>query len=567
MSVTTQAQGLSFVQYIADGIAANFPFIFTYSDPENIKVYVDSDEVTYTYLNAAEITPVVLPTVGQVVTIRRFTNSGTRAVDFSDGGQLSESLLDLDSNQLFYLCQEALDISNFGLGVDPLSATVDARNNRIINVANGVAPTDGINMSQIADLITAVNTAGDEATQSAADAAAALLAAQVAQAAAEAIEGIAQDAEDTVNAHVLNVANPHSVTKAQVGLSDADNTSDINKPVSTAQAAAIATAKAEAKAEVLDSSPATLDTLNELAAALGDDPNFATTIATALGNRLRTDTDAQGLTSPQKVNAKTNIDLQNVDNTSDATKNAAVATITNKTIDGVNNAITNVSLTTGVQGTLPIANGGTNGTTKVTAFDSLSPMTTLGDLIIGGSAGSGTRLAVGSNGQVLTLDSGSPVWITPTAGAVKIATIKDVKTSGTNGGSYTAGSWVTRDLNTLSDPSSIITSLSSNVFTLPAGTYHIKWSSPATGVDYFTTRLYNTTDSTEALTGSAAITASGSSWPVGSLSLGDGVLTIAGAKSFRIELRGATTNAGAGALGGQNSFTTPVYTQVTIQKI
>lgn len=38
---------------------------------------------------------------------------------------------------------------------------------------------------------------------------------------------------------------------------------------------------------VVDSSPATLDTLNELAAALGDDPNFATTLTNAIGNRIQ----------------------------------------------------------------------------------------------------------------------------------------------------------------------------------------------------------------------------------------------------------------------------------------
>jgi len=36
---------------------------------------------------------------------------------------------------------------------------------------------------------------------------------------------------------------------------------------------------------VVSSAPATLDTLNELAAALGDDPNFATTVATNIGNK------------------------------------------------------------------------------------------------------------------------------------------------------------------------------------------------------------------------------------------------------------------------------------------
>lgn len=37
---------------------------------------------------------------------------------------------------------------------------------------------------------------------------------------------------------------------------------------------------------LVDSAPSTLDTLNELAAALGDDPNFATTIANQLGNKV-----------------------------------------------------------------------------------------------------------------------------------------------------------------------------------------------------------------------------------------------------------------------------------------
>jgi len=41
----------------------------------------------------------------------------------------------------------------------------------------------------------------------------------------------------------------------------------------------------DAVANLVDSAPETLDTLNELAAALGDDPNFATTTATSLGNR------------------------------------------------------------------------------------------------------------------------------------------------------------------------------------------------------------------------------------------------------------------------------------------
>lgn len=79
------------------------------------------------------------------------------------------------------------------------------------------------------------------------------------------------------------------VTKSMVGLGNVDNTSDTDKPVSTAQASAIATAKSEAIADatsqvnaVIASAPAALNTLDELAAALGDDANFATTVTNSL---------------------------------------------------------------------------------------------------------------------------------------------------------------------------------------------------------------------------------------------------------------------------------------------
>ena len=48
---------------------------------------------------------------------------------------------------------------------------------------------------------------------------------------------------DTLSAkiqpHVTNTANPHSVTKAQVGLGNVDNTSDVNKPISSATQTAL----------------------------------------------------------------------------------------------------------------------------------------------------------------------------------------------------------------------------------------------------------------------------------------------------------------------------------------
>lgn len=51
------------------------------------------------------------------------------------------------------------------------------------------------------------------------------------------------DAQTNLNTHIGNKNNPHGVTASQVGLGNVNNTSDANKPVSTAQATAIADAK------------------------------------------------------------------------------------------------------------------------------------------------------------------------------------------------------------------------------------------------------------------------------------------------------------------------------------
>jgi hypothetical protein len=60
------------------------------------------------------------------------------------------------------------------------------------------------------------------------------------------------------------------------------------------------------------------------------------------------------ITSPTGL-VKTDVGLGNVDNTSDATKNSAIATLTNKTINGANNTLT-VRLANDVTGNLPVTN-------------------------------------------------------------------------------------------------------------------------------------------------------------------------------------------------------------------
>jgi hypothetical protein len=82
---------------------------------------------------------------------------------------------------------------------------------------------------------------------------------------------------------------------------------------------------------------------------------------------------------------------------------------------------TGLPLSTGVTGQLPIANGGTGQTTASAAFNALSPITTTGDLILGNGTNSATRLAIGTNGYVLTSNGTTASWAATSGGVTTIS--------------------------------------------------------------------------------------------------------------------------------------------------
>ena len=123
-----------------------------------------------------------------------------------------------------------------------------------------------------------------------------------------------------LNSHTSNTSNPHKVTKAQVGLGNVDNTSDANKPVSTAVQAAL-DLKADAedvytKTETYDQ--ATID--SKLAEKLDID-TASSTYATIDSLEAHT----SDTSNPHSV-TKVQVGLGNVDNTSDLAKPISNAT-------------------------------------------------------------------------------------------------------------------------------------------------------------------------------------------------------------------------------------------------
>ena len=79
---------------------------------------------------------------------------------------------------------------------------------------------------------------------------------------------------------------------------------------------------------LIDAAPGAMDTLNELAAALGDDPNFATTVTNALAGKLASASNLADL--PNKVTARSNLGLGSM-----ATQTSNSVAITGGAINGV----------------------------------------------------------------------------------------------------------------------------------------------------------------------------------------------------------------------------------------
>lgn len=87
--------------------------------------------------------------------------------------------------------------------------------------------------------------------------------------------GKIQKAISSLLGHINNFDNPHKTTKSQIQLGNVDNTSDVDKPVSTAQQKAIDDAYANSNkytdekiADLIDGAPETMDTLKEVADAI-----------------------------------------------------------------------------------------------------------------------------------------------------------------------------------------------------------------------------------------------------------------------------------------------------------
>jgi len=165
----------------------------------------------------------------------------------------------------------------------------------------------------------------------------------------------------------------------------------------------------------------------------------------------------------------------------------------------------------------------------------------------------------------VTRDTAGPFFILPNGNLTnETVYYKDERSSGTQGGTSTSGSFQTRTLQT--ETGEILgASLTSDQFTLPPGTYSIEASAPGHRLGEHKIRLRNITDTSDEIMGSTEQISTGSTSTTRSFI--KGTFTITATKTFEIQHRSSLTQADNG-FGTPNSFSVvEIYTQVRITKL
>lgn len=135
----------SFVEYPGDGETLTFGVPFPFIDRSHVKVALDGVEVAFDWNSDNVIRLETAPGAESVLKIYRETPKDQRLVDFADDSVMDEALLDKMSLQLFYIAQEAYDLSATSIVIVE-DGNYDARDRRVKHVADPVDPSDAVNL-------------------------------------------------------------------------------------------------------------------------------------------------------------------------------------------------------------------------------------------------------------------------------------------------------------------------------------------------------------------------------------------------------------------------------------
>ena len=150
----------SFVRYTGNGTTTAYAIPFSYRSVADLSATVNGVVVTAYTLDGAGTTLTfdTAPAASSAIEIRRTTSQATKLVDYVSGSVLTENDLDTDSDQAFFMAQEAIDKAGDVITLDGADFQWDVQNKRLKNVAAPVADTDAVNKAFITTNLPNINT-------------------------------------------------------------------------------------------------------------------------------------------------------------------------------------------------------------------------------------------------------------------------------------------------------------------------------------------------------------------------------------------------------------------------
>ena len=131
----------SFVRYTGDNSTTSYSIPFSYRATGDLTVTLSGVATTAFSLNSAGTTLTFnsAPAQDAAIEIRRRTSQTTKLVDYASGSVLTESDLDTDSDQAFFMSQEAIDDAGDVIKLSNTDFQWDAQNKKLTNVADPTA--------------------------------------------------------------------------------------------------------------------------------------------------------------------------------------------------------------------------------------------------------------------------------------------------------------------------------------------------------------------------------------------------------------------------------------------
>ena len=314
----------SFVRYTGNGSTAAYAIPFSYRSADDLSATVNGVNVTAYTLDAAGTTLTfdTAPADQAAIEIRRTTSQSTKLVDYVSGSVLTENDLDTDSDQAFYMSQEAIDKAGDVITLDNADFQWDVQNKRLKNVAAPTADTDAVNKAFIStnlpNITTVASISSDVTT----------------------VAGISSDVETVADndTNITTVAdNISSVNTVATNISDVIKVADdLNEAISEVETVANDLNEATSEIETVANNIDNVNTVGTNIANVNTVAGNDTNITTVAGNNANISTVA-GISSNVTTVAGISSDVTAV--AGDATDIGTVAT----DISNVNSVATNIA--------------------------------------------------------------------------------------------------------------------------------------------------------------------------------------------------------------------------------